>query len=152
MKTFAFIPLLTSLVLLGTAAQAQDNGGIVGPLPPRWPLATCYKLTQEQNACVVVGATIFDSEKPRLDVIDLNGAWADANDARPYIYFYADGQYADGYTIRVDLSLENRPDGFGYMVDAKTIEIVFPDDRSYTGKIENNNTIRWSNNTVWTKR
>jgi hypothetical protein len=38
------------------------------------------------------------------------------------------------------------------MVDANTIAVVFPDDRDYTGKIENGNTIRWSNNTVWTKR
>lgn len=152
MKTSAFIPYLASMLLFNMAAQAQDNGGIVGPLPPRWPLTTCYKLTQEQNACVVVGPSIFDAEKPRLDVIDLNGAWADENDARPYIYFYADAQYANGYTIKVDLSLENRPDGYGFMIDAKTIQIIFPDDRSYTGTIENNNTIHWSNNTVWTKR
>ncbi|HET8937977.1 MAG TPA: hypothetical protein VFN67_31250 [Polyangiales bacterium] len=50
------------------------------------------------------------------------------------------------------MSLLNRPDGFGYMVDAHTIMVVFPDDRDYTGHIENNNSIRWSKNTVWTKR
>jgi len=153
MKTLALIPVLATLLSFGSAAQAQENGGIVGPnLPPRYPATTCYKLQQEEHACVVVGPSVFDYEHPRLDVIDLNGAWAEPSNGTPYIYFYASGQHAAGYTITVDMSLLNRPDGFGYMVDAHTIMIVFPDDRDYTGHIENNNTIRWSNNTVWTKR
>lgn len=153
MKTLALIPVLATLLSLGSSAHAQENGGIVGPhLPPLYPAATCYKLTQADHACVIVGPTVVDYEQPRLDVIDLNGAWAGPSNETPYIYFYPSGQHAAGYTIVVDMSLLNRPDGFGYMIDANTIAIVFPDDRDYTGKIENNNTIRWSNNTVWTKR
>ena len=151
MKTLALI----SIVLMSSTAFAQEapeNGGIVGPLPPVSSGPVCYKLVQETNKCVVVGPVIFDYSEPRFNVVDLNGAWSDADNKQPYIYFYADAQYSAGYTIRADLTLMNRPDGFGYMLDANTIQMVFPDDRDYTGKIENGNTIRWSNNTVWTKR
>ena len=55
-------------------------------------------------------------------------------------------------SITVDLSLLNRPDGFGYLKSASTLAIVFPDDRDYTGTIDaNGRTIRWSNDTVWNK-
>lgn len=149
MKIRALIPVLASMLTLSSAAHAQDTGLT---LPPTAPAPACYKI-QQSNSCVIVGPTVVDIEHPRYNVVDLNGAWADMNNNTPYIYFYADSQYSAGYTITVDLSLVNRPDGFGYMVDAETILIVFPDDRDYTGKIENNGTtIRWSNNTVWTKR
>jgi hypothetical protein len=145
MKTRNLLPFL-AVVLSINSAHAQEAS-------LQNPLVTCYKLTQQENLCAVPGPAIINYQYPRIDVVDLNGAWADASNVTPYIYFYADSQYASGYTIRVDLSLVNRPDGFGYMVDANTIAIVFPDDRDYTGKIENNGrTIRWSNNTVWTKR
>jgi hypothetical protein len=137
--------------MLSALAQAQE-GGIVGPQTSQYPATTCYKLAQEHSACLVVGPSVLDYDHPRFHVVDLNGAWTDASNAQPYIYFYADSSYSAGYTIRVDMSLLNRPDAFGYMVDANTMAIVFPDDRDYTGKIENGNTIRWSNNTVWTKR
>ncbi|HET8937976.1 MAG TPA: hypothetical protein VFN67_31245 [Polyangiales bacterium] len=68
------IPVLATLLSFGSVAQAQESGGIVGPnLPPRYPATTCYKLQQEEHACVVVGPSVFDYEHPRLDVIDLNG-------------------------------------------------------------------------------
>jgi hypothetical protein len=152
MNTRALISALASILTLGSAAHAQDNTGIVGPLPPLAPAPNCYKV-QANNTCVIVGPHIVDFERPHYNVLDLNGAWADMNGNTLYIYFYADPQYAAGYTIAVDLSLVNRPDGFGYMSDAETLSIYYPDDRDYTGKVENNGTsIRWSNNTVWTKR
>lgn len=152
MNTRALIPAFASLLSLSAAAHAQDNTGIVGPLPPLAPAPACYKV-QQNNTCVLVGPHIVDYEHPHYNVLDLNGAWADMNNNVLYIYFYADPQYSAGYTIAVDLSLVNRPDGFGYMSDPETMSIVFPDDRDYTGKVEDNGTtIRWSNNTVWTKR
>jgi hypothetical protein len=116
------------------------------------PAVTCLKLEQPADSCVIVSKPIVNYVAPAFNVVDLNGAWAGPGDERPYIYLYGDPQYGAGYTIMVDMSLLSRPDGFGYMLDATTIVVVFPDDRDYTGTIENGSTIRWSNNSVWTKR
>jgi hypothetical protein len=127
-----------------TAADTPTLNQASGP--------TCFKLEDQPNACVIVGTPIVNYQAPSLNVIDMNGAWRGPGNEIPYIYIYSDSQYASGYTIFVDMSLLNRPDGFGYFIDASTIAVVFPDDRDYTGKIQNGNSILWSNNSVWTKR
>ena len=38
------------------------------------------------------------------------------------------------------------------IVDASTITMTFPDDKSYTGKLTAPRTIRWSNGSAWTKK
>lgn len=113
---------------------------------------TCYKLVSPADQCAIVGKPIVNFVNPVFNVIDLNGAWAGPGDERPYIYLYGDAQYSAGYTLAIDMSLLNRPDGFGYFIDETTIQVVFPDDADYTGTVDANGTIHWSNNTVWTKR
>jgi hypothetical protein len=162
MQTRLSVALLISLATLTSGAVAQDGaalaptgitqGDIVGPLPPLLGLLACYELVDEPNFCVLPDSPRIVNHTMPLNVIDLNGAWTDQNGVRPYIYVYNQPSAAAGYTIAVDLSLVNRPDGFGYFVSGSTIAIVFPDDRDYTGTIEaDGRTIRWSNNTVWTK-
>jgi len=151
MKTRVFVPALAGLALYSSLALAEDPR-LETQAEDLQSAPTCFKLEQPANSCALVGKPIVNYVAPAFHVVDLNGAWAGPSNESPYIYFYGDSQYASGYTIAVDMSLLNRPDGFGYMVDATTIAIVFPDDRDYTGTIENGNTIRWSNNTVWTKR
>jgi hypothetical protein len=140
-------------------AQVADPGFVLAKEPePATPTdalqsaVTCFKLESPANSCVIASKPIVNYVTPTFNVIDLNGAWAGPSDERPYIYLYGDSQYSSGYTIMVDMTLLNRPDAFGYLVDASTIVVVFPDDRDYTGTIVNGTSIRWSNNSVWTKR
>ena len=161
MKTRLFGFFFAALITLTSVAFAQDTqlaptgitqGDIVGPLPPVRGLA-CYKLVDEPNYCVQPDSPRIVNHTIPLNVIDLNGAWVDQNGVRPYIYLYNEPGAAGGYAITVDLSLVNRPDGFGYFVNGSTLAIVFPDDRDYTASIDpDGRTIRWSNNTVWTKQ
>ena len=163
MKTRSFVSVLACLISLASGALAEDaaeleptpitQGDIVGPLPPVVGSLACYKLVDEPSFCALPETPKVVNYSVPYNVIDLNGAWVDGSGYRPYIYLYSDPNAGAGYTIAVDLSLLNRPDGFGYFVNAKTIAIVFPDDRDYTGTIEaNGRSIRWSNNTVWNKQ
>lgn len=150
------LTFLASFALAASSALAQEapedsNTGIVGPLPPTG--VNCYKLQDQPNRCVIATKpSTINYQTPTFNVIDLNGAWQDGSGKRPYIYVYGDSNAGAGHSIAFDLSLLNRPDGFGYISDATTLIAVFPDDRDYTGTIEaNGKQIRWSNNTVWTK-
>lgn len=155
--------VLSSVWLLASAAAAQETGdagvaegageGIVAPdlpLPPARP--TCFKLQQAGTQCVLVDTSIVDYARFVPNVVDLNGAWRGQSGELVYIYFYADSNYAAGYTIFIDMTLQNRPDAFAFMNDYQTLTAVFPDDRDYTGTLVSPTQIRWSNNTVWTKQ
>jgi hypothetical protein len=49
------------------------------------------------------------------------------------------------------MSAYRRPSASGSIVDASTITVTFPDDKTYTGKLQPPNTILWSNGSTWTK-
>jgi hypothetical protein len=162
MKTRLFVSVLVTIVTLASGALAQGTAelapigitqeDIVGPLPPLLGSIACYELVDEPNYCVVPESPRIINHTIPFNVIDLNGAWVGPSGERPYIYVYNQPSAGGGYTIAVDLSLSNRPDGFGYFASGSTMAIVFPDDRDYTGTIEaNGRSIRWSNNTVWNK-
>lgn len=162
MQIRLMVLVLASLAILASTAFAQgteefaptgiSQDDIVGPLPPQLGSIACFKLVDEPNFCVLPDRPHIINHTIPFNVIDLNGGWVDQNGVHPYIYVYNSPSSNGGYTISVDLSLVNRPDGFGYFLSGSAISIVFPDDRDYTGVLENNGrTIRWSNNTVWTK-
>jgi hypothetical protein len=50
--------------------------------------------------------------------------------------------------VRVDFQ-NGRPIGIGYAINSSTIQVTFPDDATYQGKVDTTPSIRWSNNTVW---
>ncbi|MFZ2157936.1 MAG: hypothetical protein WAV72_17685 [Bradyrhizobium sp.] len=77
-------------------------------------------------------------------VFDLNGRWTDGS-ARSAVIFEGPS------SIKVDMSDYDRPDAHGSIVNASTISMTFPDDKTYTGAIQSPNKIRWSNGSVWTK-
>jgi hypothetical protein len=77
-------------------------------------------------------------------VIDLNGIWASGGIPGPVIS-------AGTASLTVDMSAYHRPPAHGTIVDSSTISVTFPDDATYTGKLVLPNTIRWSNNSAWTK-
>lgn len=77
-------------------------------------------------------------------VIDLNGTWAYGGVPGPVITVTGNG-------ITVNMSAYHRPPAHGSIVDNHTVTVTFPDDKTYTGKLQAPSTIRWTNNTAWTK-
>jgi hypothetical protein len=77
-------------------------------------------------------------------VFDLNGQWASGGIAGPVIS-------VTGKNISVDMTYYKRPAATGSILDAADIVVTFPDDNTYTGKLQAPGTISWSNNSTWTK-
>ncbi len=77
-------------------------------------------------------------------VIDLNGQWMSGGVLGPKITVH-------GNSIAVDLSALHRPAAVGTVVNSSTISVNFPDDKTYTAVLQAPGTIRWSNNSTWTK-
>jgi len=77
-------------------------------------------------------------------VIDLNGRWTDGSTRSAVIS-------AALTSLAIDMSAYNRPSAHGSIVDNSTITVTFPDDATYTGKLQSPKTIRWSNGSAWTK-
>lgn len=77
---------------------------------------------------------------------DLNGIYTDLGSARPWISDVND-------ILTIDMSSQNRPTATGFVIDADTIWVTFPDDphSPYTGRLVSPGTINWSNNSVWKK-
>lgn len=81
---------------------------------------------------------------PILTTIDLNGTWASGGIPGPHIS-------VNGAAISIDMSAYGRPKASGTILDASDITVTFPDDNTYTGKLQPPATIQWSNNSAWTK-
>ena len=77
-------------------------------------------------------------------VLNLNGQWASGGVPGPIIS-------VDGVSILVDMSAYRRPSARGSIVNSSNITVNFPDDKTYTGILQLPNTIKWSNNSTWTK-
>jgi hypothetical protein len=77
-------------------------------------------------------------------VIDLNGRWTDGSPRSAVIS-------AAFTSLTVDMSAYHRPAAHGSIVDGSTITVTFPDDATYTGKLQPPNLIRWSNGSAWRK-
>lgn len=77
-------------------------------------------------------------------VINLNGRWTAGGPQSAVIS-------VSSSSITIDMSAFGRPAAHGSILDSSTITVTFPDDRTYTGKLELPNTIKWSNGSVWKK-
>jgi phospholipase C len=77
-------------------------------------------------------------------VIDLNGQWMSGGVLGPVITVH-------GNSISIDMSALKRPTATGTIVNSSDISVNFPDDKSYTAVLQKPGTIRWSNNSTWTK-
>jgi hypothetical protein len=77
-------------------------------------------------------------------VIDLRGKWASGGVPGPVIA-------VSGNAISIDMSAYHRPTAQGTILDSNDITVTFPDDKTYTAKLQAPNTIAWSNNSTWTK-
>ncbi|WHM40791.1 PASTA domain-containing protein [Streptomyces sp. BPTC-684] len=77
-------------------------------------------------------------------VFDVNGTFTDGGSARPVISDVND-------ILTVDMSSQHRPTATGVVINSDTILVTFPDDATYTAKLQAPNTIRWSNGSTWQK-
>ena len=77
-------------------------------------------------------------------VIDLNGRWMSGGVLGPAITVH-------GNSISIDMSAYHRPTAVGTVINGSGISVTFPDDKTYSGVLQPPGTIRWSNNTTWTK-
>ena len=77
-------------------------------------------------------------------VIDLNGQWMSGGVLGPVITVH-------GNSISIDMSALKRPTAVGTVVNSSDISVNFPDDKAYSGVLQKPGTIRWSNNSTWTK-
>jgi len=81
---------------------------------------------------------------PIKTLIDLNGTWASGGAPGPVVSVH-------GNSIAVDMSAYHRPAAQGTVVGEADITVTFPDDKTYTGKLQPPRTIQWSNSSTWTK-
>lgn len=75
---------------------------------------------------------------------DINGTYSDGGSARPVISNVND-------ILTVDMSSQRRPTATGIVINSDTILVTFPDDTTYTAKLQAPSTIRWSNGSTWQK-
>ncbi|WP_329395203.1 PASTA domain-containing protein [Streptomyces melanogenes] len=75
-------------------------------------------------------------------VFDVNGMFTDGGSARPVITDVND-------ILTVDMSSQHRPTATGVVINSDTILITFPDDATYSAKLQAPNIIRWSNGSTW---
>ncbi|MFI1172756.1 PASTA domain-containing protein [Streptomyces melanogenes] len=77
-------------------------------------------------------------------VFDVNGTFTDGGSARPVITDVND-------ILTVDMSSQHRPTASGVVINSDTILVTFPDDATYSAKLQAPNIIRWSNGSTWQK-
>ena len=77
-------------------------------------------------------------------VIDLNGQWMSGG-------VLIAAMTVHGNSIAVDMSATKRQSAVGTVLNSSTISVTFPDDKAYTAVLQTPGTIRWSNNSTWTK-
>jgi hypothetical protein len=99
--------------------------------------AEAWELAQEYSECM--------ADYPGVQtIIDLNGNWASGGVPGPVIT-------VTGNSLAIDMSVYGRPTARGAILDNADIWATFPDDDSYTGKLQAPGEIIWSNNSAWTK-
>jgi len=118
--------------------QLQANKGITIDNSQPYPITGWIEVKWGEAAVSV------DQGNPTAGLIktifDLNGKWSGG----PVIS-------VSGNAITVDMTALKRPTAHGSVTDASDITVTFPDDKTYTGKLQGPNKIIWSNNTTWTK-
>jgi hypothetical protein len=76
-------------------------------------------------------------------VVNLNGLWSAGGPQNARILVISHN------SLNVSMSAFHRPTAHGSILNATTITVTFPDDKTYTGTLQPPDTIRWSNGTVW---
>jgi hypothetical protein len=99
-------------------------------------------------AVVGVGALVSVALTPSANAADcspVNGRWFSDGKPGPFIT-------QQGDRLAVDMSAYGRPYAGGRFLNPTQIEVTFPDDATFTGTLDGQGRIRWSNGTVWDAR
>jgi hypothetical protein len=104
-------------------------------------------ITSIPNLCAYEPASgvlgyFFTTFSPSL--FQLAGRWAAGGTPGPVIS-------VNGRVLSVDMSAYHRPAAHGTIIDSDTISVTFPDDATFTATLQPPGTLRWSNNSTWTK-
>jgi len=129
--------------------NAQQPARTVSRCRARWHHAQFADVVTAGSGCNANANHPFEAGFPPAwtpiqTAVNLNGAWTDGSSRNAVITVNVND-------LAVNMSAFNRPAAKGSIVDFSTITVTFPDDQTYTGQLEGNNRIRWSNGTVWTK-
>jgi hypothetical protein len=76
------------------------------------------------------------------DTCSFSGNWGYQGKRGPYVV-------QTGDRIQINMRRYNRPNATGRVVNASTIEVNFPDDSTFTGILDGQGHLNWSNGTVW---
>lgn len=77
-------------------------------------------------------------------VVTVHGIWTAGGPQKITIH-------QSGSSLNVSMRAYGRPRAHGSVLDPSTITVTFPDDKTYTGRLQPPDFILWSNGTVWTR-
>jgi hypothetical protein len=132
--------------------SAPHQAGVIGLVrlgddmgQPDAPVLTCVQTEDNDLKLITWDDQPAHGELTTIStVINLNGKWT-AGGAQSAIISAA------FTSLTIDMSAFNRPAAHGTIIDSSTITVTFPDDNTFTGRLQPPNTIRWANGSAWTK-
>jgi hypothetical protein len=135
------------LIARGTiTASAGGTAQCPGPEPTGGTFVWYAPLLRPAGDAQVGSLNFHTASRPTAHgAFDLSGVWRGPGGG-PQMFLSVAGN-----ALHIDMSLLGRPAASGFILNATTIQVTFPDDRTYTGTIQSATSILWSNNTTWTK-
>jgi hypothetical protein len=112
---------------------------------PEAPVLTCVQTEENKLKLITWDDQPANGELTTIGTsINLNGAWTAGGPQRALI--------SSAFTsLTIDMSAFSRPTAHGSILDSSTITVTFPDDKTFTGKLQPPDAIRWSNGSAWRK-
>jgi hypothetical protein len=117
--------LASVLLLLGGLAGCAGTVIVVDPGPTPAPAS----------------APVPPSAMPIAPCSPFEGTWTHGGKNIPIT--------RSGQRLTVNMAAFRRPTAFGRVIGDRQIEVSFPDDATFTGVIDGQGSIRWSNGTAW---
>lgn len=133
------------VVNMSYAGRPTAFGTVTGPstIVVRFPDAGTFTATVPRSGSIRWSdGTIWTKVYTGPTVVDINGTWLDPVSVQ-------DITNTGGY-LRI-VFRNGRPNGVGFVGNASTIQVTFPDDATYLGTIDPAGYIHWSNNTSWSR-
>jgi hypothetical protein len=134
-KIFGGLLTAALATVLNVAGAGAGNAAQLTSAPATPVGASAHTASGPTHAAVAAATPL---------VFDVNGTFTDGGSARPVMSDVND-------VLTVDMSSQHRPTATGVVINSDTILVTFPDDATYTAKLQAPNTIRWSNGSTWQK-
>ncbi|KOU36240.1 PASTA domain-containing protein [Streptomyces sp. WM6378] len=134
-KIFGGLLTAALATVLNAAGAGAGNAAQLTSAPATPVGASAHTASGPTHAAVAAATPL---------VFDVNGTFTDGGSARPVMSDVND-------VLTVDMSSQHRPTATGVVINSDTILVTFPDDATYTAKLQAPNIIRWSNGSAWQK-